>query len=206
MQSPKVFRFVAASVVLLLVLMPVWYLASGTLAWGVIQMAGQWMTWAFEWAKAVQIEGTVGVLRTGLVSVTPVPGSPFSVGELAPKADYRLFGYGMVLLWALVIASWPRHMLLKLLAGSLAMFVLQSMTLCVQWLHAVLNTAGPSVLRQTGHSVVLQEVVMFVFHFNLFIFSVLAPVLIWLLMDRAFVMQLWHSRDNKAPQAPSPPL
>lgn len=39
------------------------------------------------------------------------------------------------------------------------------------------------------------------FHFHLFIFTALAPVLLWVLMNRAFVQALWSQAINVQPQA-----
>ena len=72
------------------------------------------------------------------------------------------------------------------------MWILQAVGVCIQWLNDVLNQSGPGVLAQVSPPAWAAEVVAFCFHFNLFIFTALAPVLLWLTMNRPFVRALWN--------------
>ena len=142
---------------------------------------------------------TQATLLTSLQFIA-APGQGRS-GALAPVADYRLHGYGLVLLWAMLLASRPSALLRKLLLGTVAMLVLVSVAVALQWLNDVFNRSGAHVLAQTRAPAWLVEAVAFGFHFHLFIFTALAPVLLWVLMNRAFVQALWSQATNMPPLA-----
>lgn len=183
-------RFVGLSVLLLLVLMPVWYVASAYLAKPVIEGAGWVLHALFDWVKGVQTDGTLGTLYTHLKTSVTLPNSSIRVGQLAPKLDYRVSGYSLVIFWALLLASFPTQWWQKLLAGTMVMLVIQVSSLCIQWLNDVFNRASQEVALQVMPSKLAMETVAFLFHFNIYILTPLAPVLLWLALDRDFLTAL----------------
>jgi hypothetical protein len=132
----------------------------------------------------------VGILLTQLNVLVP-QGGRLAVAQLAPEVNYRTFGYGVVLLWALLLASRPRRWPVKLLLGTVVLMPLQSISLCFQWLKDALLTSGPQVLVQTGLPRWSLEVVAYGYQFGFLMLTPLAPVLLWLLLDRTFVQRLW---------------
>lgn len=184
-------RFVGLSVLLLLVLMPAWYVMSAYLAKPVIEGAGWVLLSLFDWVKGVQIEGTVGTLHTYLKTSVSLPNSSIRVGQLAPKLDYRASGYSIVIFWALLIASFPSRWWQKLLAGTAVMLAIQVSSLCVQWLHDVFNRASQEVALQVMPSKLAMDVVAFLFHFNIYILTPLAPVLLWAVWDNRVLRRMW---------------
>lgn len=126
-----------------------WYFLSPYLAAPVIDGAGALMQFGFHWVEGVQREGTVGTLLTTLDVIVP-QGQRLAVGQLTPEADYRTFGYGLVLLWALLLGSRPKRLPARLLIGSMALFPLQAISLCFEWLKDSVIAGGPQVLAQTG--------------------------------------------------------
>ncbi|WP_342130716.1 exosortase H-associated membrane protein [Hydrogenophaga sp. OTU3427] len=183
-------RFLLLSIAWLLVLMWPWYQLSAYLSAPVIALAGQVMQTLFGWVAGVERQGTVGVLLTHLNVLVP-QGGRLVVAQLAPEVNYRTFGYGVVLLWALLLASRPRRWPLKLLLGAVALMPLQSISLCFQWLKDALLASGPQVLVQTGLPRWSLEVVAYGYQFGFLMLTPLAPVLLWLLLDRSFVQRLW---------------
>ena len=203
MRSNSLTLFLLLSVAGLLCLMPVWYyFLSPWLAGPVFYMAGEVVSNMFLWVVTYQRTDTQAALLTGLRFVAE-QGQGRS-GSLAPVADYRVHGYGLVLLWAMLLASRPPALLRKLLLGTLVMLVFASVAVVLQWLNDVFYRSGAHVLAQTRAPAWLVEVVAFGFHFNLFIFTALAPVLLWVLMNRAFVQALWSQATNVSPQAQDP--
>ena len=85
--------------------------------------------------------------------------------------------------------------------GVVSMLVWTLVAVALQWLNDVFNRSGAHVLAQTRAPAWLVEAVAFGFHFHLFIFTALAPVLLWVLMNRAFVQALWSQAINVQPQA-----
>jgi len=189
-------RFLLVAIASLLCLMPVWYYLSAQFAQPVFFLAGEAMSSVFHWALSYTRQETTGVLNTTLKVVTTHTGQ-FRTGQLAPAVDYRLLGYGIVILWALLLASFPRGWGRKLLIGSAAMVPVQALNVMVQWCNDAFNRAGAEVFAQTGLPGWLADVVAFLYHFNLFVFTALAPVMLWLLLDRAFLATL-HAQARAA--------
>lgn len=201
MRSNSLTLFLVLSVAGLLCLMPVWYyFLSPWLAGPVFYMAGQAVSDLFHWVVTYQRTDTQATLLTSLQFI-PEPGQG-RPGNLAPVADYRVHGYGLVMLWAMLLASRPPALVRKLLWGTGVMLVLASVAVALQWLNDVFLRSGAHVLAQTRAPAWLVEAVAFGFHFNLFIFTALSPVLLWALMNRAFVQALWSQAINVPPQAP----
>lgn len=190
MPLSRITRFLLLSIAWLLVLMWPWYLLSPHLSAPVIALAGEAMRALFGWVAGVERQGTVGILLTQLNVLVP-QGGRLAVAQLAPEVNYRTFGYGVVLLWALLLASRPRRWPVKLLLGTVVLMPLQSISLCFQWLKDALLTSGPQVLVQTGLPRWSLEVVAYGYQFGFLMLTPLAPVLLWLLLDCAFVQRLW---------------
>ncbi|AOG21683.1 hypothetical protein BSY15_3629 [Acidovorax sp. RAC01] len=191
MQPSPVRRFLPVALVSLLALMPLWYYLAAQFAAPVFFIAGEAFTAVFRWAQGYESKGSIGVLNTSL-KVLSVQGSQVRSGTLAPAVDYRLWGYGMVIFWALLVASRPRGWGLKLLTGTAVMLPVQAISVGLQWSHDVFNRAGADVFVQTRLPGWWADVVAFLYHFNLFIFAALAPVVVWLWLDRSFVAQ-WRA-------------
>lgn len=196
MRLSSVGRFLLVAVVSLLCLMPLWYYLAPFIAKPVLLMAGEATSASFRWATGYDINNTTGVLNTALKMVS-VQNGQLRLGKLAPAADYRMLGYGIVIFWALLLASFPRNWLPRLLIGSVAMLVIQALNVSLQWCNDVFNRAGAEVFAQTGLPGWAADVVAFMYHFNLFIFTALAPVMLWLLLDREFLAKL-HAQARAA--------
>ena len=200
MRATLIGRFLLLAIVWLAVLLPLWYWAAKWFAAPPIWLAGTVMKSLFSWVDGFAQEGVNAVLHT-LVQVRMQGPQGDALGELAPEVSYPTYGYGLVLLWAMLLASRPPALLRKLLLGTVVMLVLASVAVALQWLNDVFLRSGAHVLAQTRAPGWLVEAVAFGFHFHLFIFTALAPVLLWVLMNRAFVQALWSQAINVQPQA-----
>ncbi len=186
----RIGRFLASSVAWLVALMLPWHQLSPWLAAPVVALAGEAMGLLFPWALRAEAHGVFGVLLT-LLDVLVPQGGRMMAAQLTPEVNYRTFGYGAVLLWALLLASRPPRLPLKLLGGSLALWPLQSLSLCFQWLRDVAISSGPDVLAQTGLPGWSLELIAYAYQFGFLLLTPLAPVVLWLLLDRRFVQGLW---------------
>jgi len=195
MRAKPLTRFFLLAIAGLLCLMPLWYYLAPMFSVPVFYMAGEVCSTIFHWALGYERTGASGVLQTSVKIFSQHQGQT-RLGSLAPVVDYRLQGYGMVMLWSLLLASRPPALVRKLLLGSTIMLVLQSLAVIVQWLNDVLNRAGHEALEQTRLPAWLAEVVAFGFHFNLFIFTALLPILIWMALNKDFVQKFWPDMKN----------
>ncbi|MCK9515221.1 MAG: exosortase H-associated membrane protein [Ottowia sp.] len=201
----RIWRFGLVTLFATLLLMPAWYWVAADLAKPVLSVAGWSMTRLYSWASGFSTDGVIGQLHTSLSVLIPQPDGSNALGFVAPRVDYRMHGYGMVLLWALFLGSWPRRIWLKLPLATVVIFLVEVLTICVAWLHQVLNLSEAAVFIQTGHSTLAQEVVLFLFHFDLYITTVFAPILVWAAFDWPFVAALAPSQARRAPAAPDAP-
>lgn len=189
MRPSSLGRFLLVAIASLLCLMPLWYYLAPQIAKPVFLLAGEAAGAAFRWVQGYEVKETVGTLNTQLKMVS-VQNGQLLLGKLAPLVDYRMLGYGVVIFWALVLASLPRGWPRKLLIGSVVMLPVQALNVLLQWCNDVFNRAGPEAFAQTGMPAFAADAVAFLYHFNLFIFTALAPVLLWLLLDREFLAKL----------------
>ena len=190
MTNSRIARFLLTSVVALVVLIVPWYYLSPYIAIPVVAVAGELMQFTFGWVKGYEQHGTVGTLITSLHVFVPQNGR-LEIADMAPEVNYRTYGYGLALLWALLIASRAQRMAFKMALGTLILVPSQAVSMCFRWLREALLTAGIDVWQQTGLPRWVAEVIAYGYQFGYLMLTPLVPVLLWLVLDRAFVRQLW---------------
>lgn len=178
------------SVLALVVLIIPWYYVSPYLAAPVISVAGQLMDATFGWVTGFERHGTVGTLLTSL-KVLVNQGGRMAVGELTPEVNYRTFGYGLVLFWALLIASRPAGLWKKMALGTLILVPSQVFSMCFRWLREAFLSSGADVIVQAGVPRWVLEIIAYFDQLGFLIITPLMPVILWLLLDRSFVHRLW---------------
>lgn len=178
------------SVLALVVLIIPWYFLSPYLAAPIISVAGQLMDQVFGWVEGYERHGTVGTLITSLSVLIP-QNERMVIGQLSPEVNYRTFGYGLVLFWALLIASHPAGMWKKMLLGTVILVPSQVFSMCFRWLREALLSSGVEVIRQAGVSRWLLEIIAYLDQLGFLVITPLMPVLLWLILDRSFVNKLW---------------
>lgn len=167
-----------------------WYYLAPWLAKPVLVIAAQAMQWIFVWANGLEQNGPVGVLLTTVQVMVP-QGGRLLQADLTPEVDYRTFGYGVVLLWSLLLASRPKNWGYKLLLGGAFIVPAQAVGVCFHWLRDIAIQGGPSAMRYLGWDQWQLELVAYGYQFGFLMLTPLAPVLLWLWMDRRFVRALW---------------
>lgn len=203
MTNSRIARFLVTGVVALVVLIVPWYYLSPYLAAPVVTAAGELMQLTFGWVKGYERHGTVGTLLTSLYVFVPQNGQ-LVLADLAPEVNYRTYGYGLALLWALLIASHTRRMAYKMALGTVILVPSQAISMCFRWLREALLTAGTEVWQQTGLPRWVAEVIAYGYQFGFLMLTPLVPVLLWLVLDRAFVRQLWMEESLAAALAQQP--
>lgn len=208
MTSSRLARFLLTSVGALLVLIVPWYYLSPYLAAPVITAAGELMQLTFGWVQGHERQGTVGTLTTTLHVFVPYNGR-LVLADMAPQVDYRTYGYGLALLWALLLASRPQGLLKKMALGTVILVPSQAISMCFRWLREALLTSGPEVWQQTGLPRWVAEVIAYGYQFGFLMLTPLVPVLLWAVLDRQFVRQVWAeailAASLRVEQPPPPP-
>lgn len=190
MTTSRLGKFLLTSIVALLVLIVPWYYLAPYLAVPVIAAAGELMQLTFGWATGYEQHDTVGTLLTTLRVFVSHNGR-MVVADMAPEVDYRTYGYGLVLFWALLLASRSERMWAKMALGTVILAPSQAISMCFRWLKEALLTTGPAVWRQAGLPDWTVEVIAYGYQFGFLMLTPLMPVLLWAVLDKRFVRQVW---------------
>jgi len=124
------------------------------------------------------------------------------LAELAPEASYPSYGYGLVLLWAMLLAARTEKWWWKGLIGSLLLLPAQAWGICFQWLRDVVLLSGPSGAAYLNYPRWAGEAVAYGYQFGFLMLTPMAPILLWLLFNKRFLAALWlEAALEQAPEA-----
>lgn len=190
MRATLIGRFLLLAIVWLAVLLPAWYWAARWLAAPPIWLAGTVMEALFGWVDGFEQQGVNAVLHT-LVQVRMQGPTGDVLGELAPEVSYPSYGYGLVLLWAMLLAARTPGWWWKGLLGSLLLVPAQAWGICFQWLRDVVILSGPSGAAYLQYPRWVNDVVAYGYQFGFLMLTPVAPIMLWLLFNKQFVAALW---------------
>ena len=190
MRATLIGRFLLLAIVWLAALLPLWYWAARWLATPPIWLAGTLMKAFFPWVESFEQVGVQGVLHT-LVQVRMQGPRGDVFGEVAPEVSYPTYGYGLVLLWAMLLASRTERWWLKGLIGSVLLVPAQAWGMCFQWLRDVVLLSGQSGAAYLQYPMWVNNVVAYGYQFGFLMLTPVAPIMLWLLFNKRFVAALW---------------
>ena len=200
MRATLIGRFLLLAIVWLAVLLPLWYWAAKWFAAPPIWLAGTAMKSLFSWVDGFAQEGVNAVLHT-LVQVRMQGPTGDELVQLASKVDYRVFGYGLPLLWAMLLASRPRLWWLKGAVGTLVLFLAQAFGIASEWMMDVVVTSGPTGSAYLAYPRWVANAILYSRQFNLLMLTPVAPIMLWLMFNKRFVAALWlEAALDEAPQ------
>ncbi|MDR2155059.1 MAG: hypothetical protein LBE78_08555 [Burkholderiaceae bacterium] len=191
MRASLIGRFLLLAIVWLAVLLPAWYWAARWLAVPPIWLAGTVMKALFGWVDGFEQHGVTAVLNTLVQVRMQGPRGADVLGELAPEVNYPTYGYGLVLLWAMLLASRTERWWLKGLIGSLLLIPAQAWGICFQWLRDVVLLSGPNGAAYLNYSVWTRNAVAYGYQFGFLMLTPVAPIMLWLAFNKRFVVALW---------------
>lgn len=191
MSAPSLSGFFLRTVLWLLPTLFFWYQLSPVLAQPVGWVSAGLMQFLFPWANmGYQMNGAAIDLLTGLQ--LPDPGG-FVAGRVAmasPEADYRVFGFGLPMLLALLLATKPQHLGRKISAGVLLLFPIQVAGVMFAWLKQIAIDLNVELAMQTGFVLIDREIIALGYQLSTLILPTLAPVVIWLVFDRSAFLRI----------------
>ncbi|MEZ5608033.1 MAG: exosortase H-associated membrane protein [Burkholderiaceae bacterium] len=190
MRNTLIGRFLLLSILWLIVLLPLWYVLARWFAAPAIWLAGAVMKACFAWVDGWHQEGVKAVLHT-LVQVRMKGPQGDVLGELAPEASYPTYGYGLVLLWAMLLASRTERWWLKGLIGSLILIPVQAWGISFQWLRDVVLLSGPYGAAYLKYSPLAANAIAYGYQFGFLMLPPVTPILLWLAFNKRFVAALW---------------
>lgn len=114
-------------------------------------------------------------------------------GEVTLDADPGRYAYGLPIFWALLLAAWITHRrpgrLARALLGYVLLLPVQTFSL-VMFLWMQLAGAAQYDVRALFIDPWQLEAIIYGYQLGVLVLPTLAPVLIWLLLDRAFFTEV----------------
>lgn len=192
LQAGLLIRFLALAVLALIVLLPLWYWAAQWFAAPAIWLAGTVMQAVFPWVDSFEREGVNAVLHTFVqIRMPGRNGAADALGEVVSEVSYPTYGYGMVLLWAMLLAARTPRWWLKGLLGSALLLPVQAWGICFQWLRDVVLLSGPAGAAYLRYPIWVHELIAYGYQFGFLMLTPVAPIMLWLLLNKRFVAALW---------------
>ena len=105
------------------------------------------------------------------------------------------YTYGLPLLAALILAVPPGQRVRQLVIGYLALLPFHVWSIVADALKQMAIAMGPAVASQTGFVAWQREAIAFAYQFGTLILPAVVPVVIWVLLNRAFVEGLLEVRE-----------
>ena len=165
----------------------VWYLAAPVLMWPVVLVVRAFALAApgslvrdFERAGAVLV--FVTTLGAGSASGRDT--------EVTVDVDMLLYAFGLPLFAALTLAAREPGTLRRLAVGYVALVPFIAFGIVAEFLKSVAITGGAALAAQTGIFGWQRELVAVAYQFGALIFPATTPVIVWVLLHRAFLERL----------------
>lgn len=193
-------RFLLLSILGLIVLIPLWYMAVPLFARPPTWLAGHAMQALYPWATGFDVKGGTSVLYTTVqMRMTGPAGDALIAAN--PQAQYPILGYGIALLWAMLLASRTQRWWLKGLLGTGILVVFQAVGLCFVWLKNLVVAGGPGAIAYMGISRFEANAILYGHQFSVLMMTPMLPILLWLLFNKRFVAALWLEAALEGPGA-----
>jgi hypothetical protein len=203
-------RFFAIAAVALIALTLAWRPVAGTLAAPAAWLAATTMRTLFpDWVRSAK--GGAGRLEVETrLTVRPTPQQMAdakragqevpegAVAEVVLETDPSLPGYGLPILLALLLAARGKRLILRALLGAACLVPFQAYCLVTELLKQAAITSGAAA--QTGFSALQINLIAYAYQLGALLVPTLAPILIWVWLDRAFfaavVIEGWLERTQ----------
>lgn len=151
---------------------------------------------ARSWVNFVSIENGLLALNSSLEIMNEQTG--WRRGELIIEESYSRYGYGLSVFFSLVLAISRKNVFTRILKGYIALIPMQAFSLTFYFLLqlCVAVNMDLSVLRMSEFAF---NVLIYFYQFGALIMPVLAPVIIWLYIDRDLIKQLMTAEQSATP-------
>lgn len=182
-----VLRFALVAAASTIVLTFAWLRVSPWLSWPVASISHVVMEQATPlWTRSVRKAPGLIEVDTAVSVKDPRTGR---TGEVVLEADPGRYAYGLPIFWALLLAAWITHRtpgrLSRALLGYVLLLPVQAFSLVAYLWMQLAGAAGYSA-RTLFIGQWQLEAIVYAYQFGVLVLPTLAPVLIWLLLDRQF--------------------
>ncbi len=154
----------------------------------------------------IELETRMTVDMSRMPGARPVPRG--MAAELLVEARPAKYGYSLPLLFALLLSGSRRHLARRMLIGAVCLVPFHAFSLLMDVVKQAALGAGVAVSAQVGWSQWQFELVGYGFQLGVLLIPTLAPILLWLWLDKQFMatalLEGWlrHAQMRSAP-APS---
>lgn len=180
------YLFFAKGLAWLLVLTLAWSQVSHWATRPASQLAYMTLEGGFRWVDKARHVGPDFTVDTWLKIPAP-GGAPGTVGLLVAETQPARYGYGLPLLFALLLASGSRRWLRYGLIGAVILIPFQAFGIVFDILKQATISAGPMAIAQTGFARWQVEGIALGYQAGVLLLPTLVPVMIWLLLERKFL-------------------
>lgn len=148
--------------------------------WVLQSLFGGWVE-SVEWAQRIFSVATA--LRLGAA-----PGMPEGEYTLVLEVNPLVYGFGLPLFAALLLAGSETNRWRKLALGALLLIPFQAWGICFDLLKQAAVTSGADVSAQTRLMPWQVEGIALGYQFGALILPTVVPIVIWLWLDRGFIV------------------
>ena len=156
------------------------------------QGAPMWVRTVHKRPGSIEVESTVEM---------PMPGAGGQLAEATVEANPARYSYGLPIFLALLLAARGPRRLARALGGCLLLLPVQAFSLSFYLLMQLVlfAQANTRVLRVSQWQV---EAIVYAYQFGALVLPTLAPILLWVWLDRQFVepvlVRAWHGPAKAA--------
>lgn len=166
----------------------IWYFIAHWLTIPLGWSAAYVMQSLFSWAQdGYQIQGTMISLLTSIQIPDPAGAQSGRIALASPEIDYRLYGFGLPLFVALMLAKRPPHFLRGLVIGVITIFFFQSVGMTLGWLKQIIFDTGAAGIAQTGFSHGQMQIVALGYQLSTLLLPTLIPITLWVIFNRSLI-------------------
>lgn len=191
----SLYPFLARAVFWLPICIGLWYWQA---EWfnGPAALASRWvMQWLFDdWVRSVEWSGRVFTVFTNIeLSGVVVPAG--KVATAVAQTNTLLFGFGLPLFAALILANGGKGLWRKLVWGTLILTPVQVWGICFAVLRQVTYQGGPAVAARAGFPGWEIDGVVLGAQLGYLILPSVAPIALWLAFNRQLIPILMSEGD-----------
>lgn len=152
------------------------------------------------WVRSGEYKGDSFELETR-IQLPAANAPPGTVAVLVAESKPARYGFGLPMLLALMLASGSRRLLRNLSIGVVCLIPFQAFSIFFDILKEVAVTAGPAAAAQTGFSALTVNAIALCYQLGALLLPTLAPIVIWLILERPFLAALIADGQLRRQQA-----
>lgn len=187
-RNPLLLSFLLKTVLWLPACLALWYWKAEWFTAPSAWLSGWLMQTAFPgWVQGFELEQRSLSLITRLLLDSAGAAAQGRVAVMVAEVNPLVYGFGLPLFAALYLANGMDKHVGRLFIGVLALIPFQAWGICFELLKQVAVTGGPAVAMQLGFERWQREAIVLGYQLGSLVFPALAPVGLWLGLNREFL-------------------